>query len=151
MENTSVVRLWKALPDPQRRQVKRSLLSPAFNQREELIRLLDFIDQQVSGPASAVKGRERKMAAAFSKEMAFQAIFHRSKTPNAPAAAPFDDGKMRHLLTYLLEVIRECLAWQEWRTDSAEVNLHFCRALKKLGLDEFHEKELERARQALDR
>ncbi|MEO6759933.1 MAG: hypothetical protein ABIO24_10810, partial [Saprospiraceae bacterium] len=64
---------------------------------------------------------------------------------------PFDDGKMRHLLSYLLEVIRECLAWQDWRREPAEVNLHFCRALKKLGMDEFHEKELERARQALDR
>ena len=150
MENTLLVRLWKALPDTQRKQVSQALRSPGFNQREELIRLLDFIEKNL--PAIGRKeARNRRSAIAFSKEAAFAFILSGEHARRAKQATVFDDGKMRHLMTYLLEVIRECLAWQEWRSDATEVNLHFCRALKKIGLDDFHEKELERARLALEK
>ncbi len=151
MENTLLVRLWAALPEAQRRIVSRSLRSPVFNQREELIRLLDFIEQQLAAKVRQPSNTRRSAVAAFTKEAAFQHIFSGENMRNAKALPAFDDGKMRHLMTYLLEVIRECLAWQDWRSEPADVNLHFCRSLKKMGLDEFHEKELERANTALEK
>ncbi len=148
MENTLLVRLWKALPEAQQRQVGRALRSPVFNQREELIRLLDFIERNLSLAAQKQAKNRRSSAPLFTKEAAFQFIFAETAAKNA---AVFDDGKMRHLMTYLLEVIRQCLAWEAWRDDASSVNLHFCRALKKMGLDDFYEKELERARGALEK
>lgn len=150
MENTLLVRLWKALPEAQRRQVGRALHSPVFNQRQELVRLLDFIEKQLLLAGQKQAKNRRSVATSFTKEAAFQFIFSGEKGLGKGIPV-FDDGKMRHLMTYLLEVIRECLAWQEWSSDHTEVNLHFCRALKKMGLDDFYEKELERARMALDK
>ncbi|MEO6038482.1 MAG: hypothetical protein ABIQ93_08715 [Saprospiraceae bacterium] len=151
MENSLLLRLWKALPEAQRRQVGQALRSPAFNQRGELVRLLDFIEKYLPAAGSKPAAGRRSSAQLFTKEAAFHYIFSAENSRSAQATRPFDDGKMRHLMTYLLDVIRECLAWQEWRSEAIEVNLHYCRALKKLGLDDFHEKELERAKQALDR
>ena len=151
MKNTSLVRLWKALPDAQQRQVHRALRSPAFNQREELVRLLEFIERNLSAAGARPAKNRRSTVSGFSKEAAFHFIYAGTGTRPKKSAPDFDDGKMRHLMSYLLEVIRECLAWQEWRSDAGAVNLHLCRALKKLGLDDFHEKELERARLALEK
>ncbi len=148
MENTLLVRLWKALPEAQRRQVSRALRSPVFNQREELIRLLEFIEKQIAATEQKPGKTRRSSVTSFTKEAAFQFIFAETGTKRVPV---FDDGKLRHLLTYLLEVIRQCLAWQEWSSDGAEVQLHFCRALKKMGLDDFYEKELDRAKAALEK
>ncbi len=151
MENTLLVRLYTALPEAQKRHIGHALRSPVFNQREELLRLLDFIEQQLSARRQKTGGSARSITQAFTKEAAFHYIFAGNQRRSAKSDLVYDDGKMRHLMTYLLEVIRACLAWQEWQHDNSEVNLHFCRALKKLGLDDFHEKELERAKTALDR
>ena len=149
MENTLLVRLWKALPEAKQRQVRQALRSPLFNQREELVRLLDFIEQQLS--AAGKKRAKSRNPSAFTKAAAFSFVFAGAPARQATSVPVFDDGKLRHLMTNLLEVIRQCLAWEEWSGDASSVNLHFCRALKKMGLDDFYEKELDRAQTALEK
>ncbi|MFM9948740.1 MAG: tetratricopeptide repeat protein [Saprospiraceae bacterium] len=143
MKNSVLIKTWQALPDAQRRLIAKAVRSPLFNQREEVARLLDFIEKHAS--ESPAKTGRRK-ADGFTKEAAFQYVFEGSSKKNGT----YDDGKMRHLMAYLLEVIRNCLAWQEWSSEPSNVNLHLCYALKKLGANEFWEKELERSKATLD-
>lgn len=144
MQSSTLLKIWQALPDAQRRLVAKAVRSPLFNQRQEVILLLDFIDKQTQEtPAKTA----RRGATAFTKEAAFQYVFAK----NAKKAPTYDDGKMRHLMAYLLEVIRNGLAWEEWSHEPSRVNLHLCYALKKLGVNDFWEKELERSKAALDK
>ncbi|MBK8703956.1 MAG: hypothetical protein IPN33_10245 [Saprospiraceae bacterium] len=129
MKNSILIKTWEALTEAQRRQVGKAVQSPLFNQREEVGLLFDFI----------IKNSDKK---SFTKEAAFQFIYNK-KT--------YDDGKMRHLMGYLLEVIRLCLAWEEWSEDEAEINLGLCRVLKKTGLTEVWERELTRAKSELEK
>ncbi len=129
MKNSILIKTWEALTEAQRRQVGKAVQSPLFNQREEVGLLFDFI----------IKNSDKK---SFTKEAAFQFIYNK-KT--------YDDGKMRHLMGYLLEVIRLCLAWEEWSEDEAEINLGLCRVLKKTGLTEIWERELTRAKSELEK
>jgi len=147
VKQSVLFKTWAALPEAQRRLIAKAVRSPLFNQREAVILLLDFIEQQMPFATGIAEKRPRRGAAGFNKEAAFQYVFGgSSKKPVA-----YDDGKMRHLMTYLLEVVRQCLAWQEWSSDSASVNLHFCHALKKLGAHDFWGKALERAKSDLEK
>ncbi|NUO03542.1 MAG: hypothetical protein HUU01_23250 [Saprospiraceae bacterium] len=142
MESAILTKIWLSLPDAQRRLIAKAVHSPLFNQREEVARLLEFIEKQAS--QTPAKNRSRKTDG-FTKEAAFQYVF--AKKPQKTTV--YDDGKMRHLMAYLLEVIRNCLAWQDWNSEPSNVNLHLCYALKKSGVTEFWEKELERSKAAL--
>lgn len=129
MKNSVLLQAWEVLSDAQRRNVHKAVRSPMFNQREEVALLLDFI----------IKNAEKKT---LTKEAAFRYIDKK---------APYDDGKMRHLMAYLLDVIRLCLAWQDWTSDSHVINLGLCRMLKKMGLNEIWVREVARAKQELDK
>jgi hypothetical protein len=129
MKNSLLIKTWDALTEAQRRQVGKAVQSPLFNQREEVGLLFDFI----------LKNAHNK---SFTKEAAFQFIYNK-KT--------YADGKMRHLMGYLLEVFRQCLAWQEWSADVTDVNMRLCRVWKKAGDNDFWERELSRAKSELEK
>ncbi len=93
----------------------KAVRSPLFNARPEVMLLLDFIEK------TAAKIPEKRLQSAQKltvpgKEPAYRFVF---KDQSA-----FDDGKIRHLMTYLLEVLRACLAWDDWQKDPANINLH---------------------------
>ena len=120
----------------------KAVRSPLFNARPEVMLLLDFIEK------TAAKIPEKRLQSAqkltvLGKETAYRFVF---KDQSA-----FDDGKIRHLMTYLLEVLRACLAWNDWQKDPANINLHLCRSLKKLGLETFFEKEIARSKSDLEK
>lgn len=129
MKNSVLLQTWEVLSDAQRRNVYKAVHSPLFNQREEVTQLWDFIEKNA--------GKKT-----LTKENAFRQIYKK---------APYDDGKMRHLMAYLLDVVRLCLAWQDWTSDPHIINLGLCRMLKKMGLNEIWVREVARAKQELDK
>lgn len=136
MKSSLLVQIWEALPEINRRQIGKAVRSPLLNQREEVISLLDFLEK------SKTPGKSNTTRS-LSKEAAFHYVFGGKET--------FDDGKMRHLMAYLLDIIRRCIAWQEWSEDPHEVNVYLCKALGKIGLNDPWEKELARAKGLLEK
>lgn len=113
------------------REARKWLASPLHNTRTEVLALYDFCAEGLH------KNPDRLL-----KPAAFAACY---------GPLPYDEREMNHLMSWLLENLREYLTWSEWQQDAANVALLRCRALQKLGLDEAFEKAYEQAQQLLER
>lgn len=110
--------LWEIVQSLTRYEVnalRRWLQSPFFNHRPELIRLLDELDSH------------RRAAGSISKEDIFRAVFLEEKT--------YNDAILRHSMSFLLQQIRQFLAWQEWNEASNHQQFYEVRAMRKRNLD----------------
>ncbi|HMQ46562.1 MAG TPA: hypothetical protein PKA00_03165 [Saprospiraceae bacterium] len=136
MKNSLLFKTWIALPEVHCRQIAKAVRSPLFNQRKDVILLLDFLEKR--GVQSLSKTNNH-----LAKEAAFRFVYG--------AQEQFEDGKIRHLMAHLMDIIRQYLAWQEWRNDSNQIHLHLCRSLGKMGLNDHWEKELQRAKNHLEK
>ena len=153
MRNSLLGKTFFSLSDNDRKALRQVIHSEPFNPRSEVVRLLDYLER-FAGPKPAAKTSRRSTAPqVLSKDAAYQWIFaeNEGKTARRNAAAPtdYDDGKMRHLMTYALEAIRLFLAWDDWKSDPGNIALHLCKALKKRGLESLFEKDYQRAIDAL--
>lgn len=91
------------------------LASPLFNNRPELIELLDWID----------KFREKTTDDFFTKEAAFQYLFPAKK---------YNDQQIRHLMSYLLQQLRQFLIWQTIQQNEVRQQLLLLKNLQERGL-----------------
>lgn len=144
MKNSQLIKTWSALSEDDKRQITKAVRSAAFNTREEVVLLLDYIIKNTGAKQTVSK---RTTTDPLAKEVAFHHIFT-AKTAKTPT---FDDGKMRHLMSFLLDVIRAYLAWDDVKSNGNYLDLHLCRTLKKKGLDQLFEKEMARAKTALEK
>ncbi len=104
----------------------------AFNRRLEVTRLYDYLAAQVVKTDRKLLEPERLFAAAFPGQT-------------------YDNALLRHTMSYLLDVIRQYLAWAEWQADPAEQQRYLLRALRNRGLDTLAEKEGQRADAEMER
>ena len=144
MKNSQLIKIWSALSEDDKRQIAKAVRSAAFNTRDEVVLLLDYI---VNNTGAKQRVSKRAATDPLAKEVAFQHVFT-SKTAKTPT---FDDGKMRHIMSFLLDVIRAYLAWDDVKSNGNYLDLHLCRTLKKKGLDQLFEKEMARAKTALEK
>lgn len=150
MQNSHLLQTWSALPDDDKKQIAAIVRSPEFNTRPEVAALLDYIARHTGAKKPGAKKPAAKRSASadpLAKEVAYLHIFPQK----AGGKTTFDDGKMRHLMSWLLEVIRLYLAWQEMKNLPEILDIHLIRALKKRGLDAIFEREMKRAKASLDR
>lgn len=138
MRESYLGKLYYNLSDDDRKNLRRLLPFPAFNQRPEVLLLFEFLEKH----AAENPRNRRKKQAPLEKEAAYHFVFSQK---NTRAAGPYNDGKMRHLMSYALEAIRQYLAWDDWRQEPANAALHLCRALKKRSLDAQFDKDHPRA------
>lgn len=99
----------------------------AFNRREEVARLYEYVAEQLQNQAAPKN---------LSQECLFAATFP-GKT--------YDNRALRHTMSYLLEVVRRYLALAEMESTSADQHYYLCRALRQRGLDEMLTWEWNRA------
>lgn len=97
-----------------------------FNHRDDVTQLCDYLAAHIGKPAQK----------SFEAERLFQAAY--------PGNA-FDNKQLRHVMSYLLEVVRQYLAFTEWQSDKAEQQRCLVRALRNRGFDKLFEKEWHRA------
>jgi hypothetical protein len=69
---------------------------------------------------------------AFSPENLFAAAF---------PGAPFDAARLRHVQSYLLDLVRQYLAWSEYESDPTAYDRYLARSLRRRGLDDLFERE----------
>ena len=143
MTDSLLVKLYLGLPDADRRDVLKAMQADAFNRRPEVLRLLEYIEQ-----FNSEKKRTPRSNRTFSKEDAY--IYIHCDGKGKPRQQTYDDARMRHLMTYAAEAIRNYLAWNNCQEDALGLALHRCKAMKKHGLDDLFEMELSKTRAKIE-
>ena len=126
MITSLLLRTLRKLPARDLRALTEFVRCGCFNRRDDVARLCAYVVEQLGKPP----------ARAFEAEHLFEA---------ACPGKPFDARHLRHVMSYLLEVVRQYLAWSEWHADSAEQQRYLVQALRNRGLDQLFEKEWQRA------
>ncbi|MBL7828496.1 MAG: hypothetical protein JNJ57_17820 [Saprospiraceae bacterium] len=125
-----LLRTLRHLPSKDLRSIRQWVRCELFNKREDVMLLCDYLVDHIG------KAKDRDL----SPEAMWKA---------ACPGKPFDEKQMRHLASFLLEEIRQYLAWSEWRNHPADSQPMLLRALRNRNLDFLFEKELDSATQSL--
>jgi hypothetical protein len=134
MKDSVLCKIYYGLAAKERIALRKAAESPLFNSRSEVIRLLEYLESV--NKTTPLKTNLSQTAPEPDKIKAWKAIYTGSKKTE-----PYHDGRMRHLQTYALDLIRGFLAWNEWTAESGNQAYYFLRSLKKHGLHEPFEKE----------
>jgi len=126
MTTSLLVRAFHQLPAKETRALVDFVRCPLFNRREDVIRLCEHLAAHIGKPAQKELTAERLFATAFPGE-------------------PFDNSRLRHLMSYTLNALRQYLALIEWQSDKAECQQTLVRALRNRGMDKLFDKALDKA------
>lgn len=116
----------EALGKVEKRLFRQWLATPGVNQREDVVRLFDWLSKNGLEP----------------KEDAFAHVY-----PNAV----FDDQQWRLLLSYLQRLVERFWAWQHWKDTAAQPQTDLLRVVRRRGLSAHFPEALKGAQQALER
>lgn len=122
MENSNLYRLVRSFSAVEQREVRKFLLSPFFNQRQDLVTLFDCL----------VKG------ITLQKEQVWRHL---------AGHKPYDDQRMRLLMSYLNGLLEQYLAIREWSADPVRVQLHTAIAFRQRHMNE----SFERTRKSIEK
>lgn len=126
MINSLLVRTLKQFTAKDLHNLQDFVRCGCFNRRDDVSRLCEYLAGQMGSTAYKT----------FEPERLYQA---------ACPGRPFDNKHLRHVMSYLLDVVRRYLAWSEWQPDTAGQQRCLLRALRNRGLDHLFEKEWHRA------
>lgn len=99
------------------REVNKWLQSPAHNQREDVVRLFDFLNKHL-GDGTQDESVE--------KNRAWKAVF--------PGEA-YDDARMRQVMYFLLKALEEYLVYSDYALDPVQFNLALVKIYRQRKLD----------------
>jgi len=131
MADSLLIQTLKQLPSKDLRLLRDFAQSPCFNRRPEVMRLCDYLVEHVGKADRKAFESERMFAAALPDQ-------------------PYDNRALRHIMSYLLDLVRQYLAWAEWQSEEGEQQRYLVRALHRRNLDHLFEKEWQRANAAAE-
>lgn len=131
MENSQLVNILSALQKKELRELRKWLLSPAHNQREDVLNLFDYLLDKDH------LQNEKKLA----KEAIYKKIFPKE---------PFDDAKLRQTVFFLQKCTEEYLAFSEFQRDETRSSLALAEVYRRKNLDRLLEKTLKKLREDLE-
>ncbi len=126
MNNSLLVRAIQQLPAKEIRGLVEFVRCPLFNRRDEVSRLCEYLAATIGQPAQQAFAAERLFDAAFPDEL-------------------YHNRRLRHVMSYALDVLRHYLALIEWQSDKVECQQTLVRALRNRGMDKLFDKALDRA------
>ncbi|MBI1225073.1 MAG: hypothetical protein GC192_07520 [Bacteroidetes bacterium] len=129
MHKNKVIVALKSLTAEEIRQLDKFVRSPVHNQHDDVIRLFQYLRKHINGG-------ERSL----DKERVFGYLF-----PDLP----FNMQQIHYISSYLLKVIEEFLAWQEWRKAEPEYQLSLLRSLRVHRLESQFEKNFGKSKEWL--
>ena len=127
LQTSDLIYYLRAFNRPERSDLRRFVASPWFNRRDDVLRLLDVAEQQLQGRGTDALHSETAWAAVFPGE-------------------PFSVKEWGYVQSYLLALVKRWLALREMTRDPEPEQMHLCRALKRAGLDDYFEREMQRLR-----
>ena len=143
MDASPLIETFKSLSKKERRDLSKWVRSPFFNQRQDVIRLFDHLDNYFKNTASGQADTN-----ALSKKAVFSIVFHEKLAEKASTTTQtqtngldYDDSAMRYAMSFLYSQIKVFLSWNEWAADARLTKLSLCQALKKRQLGAIFEHE----------
>jgi hypothetical protein len=127
MHQTTVVQVLAALSKKERRAFEKWLDGNAH--------------LEVRGLCGQLCAGLERPRAALRKEQIWAGLF---------GEVPLSEARLHHLASWLLQALREWLAWREWRQNEAQVRHYFGRWLQRAGLSTLFEREWEQTRKTLE-
>lgn len=122
MNNSTLIQLFKSLDKADRRQMRKVVISPYFNQREDVTALFEYIDKNIdTGTAK------------LAKEKAFAAIYNKQK---------LDIDRLYYPMSALTQIILKYLSMNELEQETPQYDRLLNRALRKRGAEKMYEKAL---------
>lgn len=126
MTTSLLVRTLKQLSAKDLRNLGHFVRCGLFNHRDDVIRLCDHLSVAAGKPSPKALEAERLHEVAY-------------------PGTTFDARQLRHLMSYLLNAVRQYLALSEWQSDAADQQRCLVRALRHRGMEKLFEKEWRRA------
>ena len=112
MQKSSLIQLLLSLSKADRRALRKFVVSPFHNKRQDVSDLYFYIDQHLD-----------KKWSALNREKAFQQLF--------PGEA-YDDQKLRYVMSFLLKTIEQYLIIQQSLENEVEADLQLLKAYRQL-------------------
>lgn len=123
MRQSTLWKYFQKLTANDLRELRKFLQSPFHNKRSDVLDLFEYLVKIRKGTVSSLK-----------KEAAYKAIYKKEA---------YDDRKMRYLLSFLLNAIKEYFSISEFKKSTFDKKLMLCEALRHKGLDTDFSKEWE--------
>ena len=123
MNNSTLIQLFKSLDKADRRQLRKVVISPFFNQKEDVTALFDYIDKHLEAGAPKLM-----------KEKAYAAVYPKQK---------FDVDRLYYPMSALTQIILKYLTINELEQQTPQYHRLLNRALRKRGAEKIYEKTLE--------
>jgi hypothetical protein len=130
MNNSTLIQLFKSLDKADRRQLRKVVNSPYFNQREDVTALFEYIDKHIDGGAPKLM-----------KEKVFAAIYNKQK---------FEVDRFYHTMSILNQIILKYLAVSEFEKQTPQYNQLLNQSLRQRGVEKIYEKTLTDAKNHLE-
>ena len=123
MQKTNLLAYLKQFSKRDWREFQKFIRSPYFNQREDVVLMLDYIQKQFQPfrPAS------------LDRKLVFKKVFPHQQ---------FDEKQLRHTTSFLLKNLKKYLAYSAFEADEIQSQQYLCSALRKRRMDFFFEKEI---------
>jgi len=116
MQNSQLISIFRSLSPKEVRSLRKWLVSPAHNQREDVVRLFDYL----------IHTEHLNNEKTLTKEKLFAKVFPKQK---------FDDALLRQVMHFLLKTVEEFLAFQDWSEDPVRLRLALAGVYRKRKLD----------------
>lgn len=115
MQKSVLVEILRSLEKKEMRDLNKWLQSPAHNQRQDVVRLFDYLGKHLSDEGESL-----------GKEVAWQAVF---------PGQPYDDAYMRQVMYFLLKAVEEYLVFSYYTRDGVRYQLALSRIYRRRKLD----------------
>lgn len=124
MENSNLINILRTFNKKEIRDFRKWIQSPIHNQREDVIRLLDYL----------IAGDHLNQDKFLQKERVFSKLF---------TAEPYDDAKLRQSIHFLLKAIEEFLIFHEMREDEVRSKITLASVYRKRKLEKAFSKTIQ--------
>ena len=132
MQKSNLILYFRRFSKRDWREFRKFVRSPYFNQREDIVRLFDYLDFVLHHSKPKALDRKKVFTSVFPTET-------------------FEEKKLRHITSFLLKITKRYLAQAESQNDPVQMQQYLCKSLHKKGLGTFFEKELFNAQQILEK
>ena len=129
MHKNKITQLLKSCTAGELRLLDKFVQSPVHNRHEDVIQLFQYLRKHLDGGERALK-----------RENVFESLF--------PGEA-FDMQKVHYVSSYLLKVVEEFLAWNEWRNDQSNFQLYLLRAYRRHRVDDQFKSTFDKTKKTL--
>lgn len=132
MRKSNLVAILMRLDKRDWREFRKFVRSPYFNQREDVIRLFDYLDEALNFLPSIALHRKKVFSKTYPKEN-------------------FDEKRLRHTTSALLKVLKKYFAHEALEQDTIQTQQYISKSFRKKRLEVFFEKEIAQSRNTLEK